>query len=87
MMDVNRAIRQTVQAGGVVLVHVTLDDEVGAVEILADQVGHAGTVKYRAQLTTLDDDLVAVGIFATLVPAVDADRANTGMVEATGRVR
>jgi hypothetical protein len=60
-------VRQAVQAGHVVLVHMAQDDGIDAVQRRSDVVGHQRRVKRHAQVRTGHDHLVAVRVLAVAV--------------------
>ena len=74
LVHVDRRVRQAVQAGHVVLVHVPEHDEISVEELLAQAVRDERRVESRERVRAAHHDLVAVRVLARLLAEVDADR-------------
>ena len=74
-VHVHRCVRQPVQPGHVVFVHMAQDHQVYVVQRRADVVGDRRRVEGHARVTAVHDDLVAVGVLAGLFAEVDGHRA------------
>jgi hypothetical protein len=67
VVHVHRGLRQAVQAGHVVFVHMTQHDGIDAIQRRPDAVGHQRRIEGHAQVRTGHDHLVAVGVLAVAV--------------------
>jgi hypothetical protein len=77
-VHVHGRVRQSMQGGHMVLVHMAEDHEVGAIERLADMVGHDRRVEGGLCIGAAHDDLIGVGIFAVLLAEENGDAAEIG---------
>ena len=71
-------LRQAVQGGHVVLMHVAEDHEVGGVELFADVVGDNRRVEGGLGIGAAHDDLIGIRVFAVLLAEEHRDAAEIG---------
>ena len=73
LVHLHARARHAVQAGHVVFMRMSENDEIHFVEMGADAVGHQRRVEGDARVRTLHDDLISVGVLAGFLPEINKD--------------